>query len=576
MPPLPDPYLGGRTFMREVLDALSPRGAAWRPAPRGDMDRLLDGVGDNYQMVMDGLSDLAHLRDPMSTPLLEDLEREYGLSPNSQLTEAQRRALLRLVKYSRNKRATDESLQEALDRAGFGAGGLGLHVYPNDPAVDPGVFSTERSFLTYCGGPNAYCGYFSAGLPPGEWKAVAWNGLILCAVGTNVCASSADGESWTSEPGLPKGDWTAVAWNGAVFCAVAADGKAATSPDGSAWTLQALPGEWTAVTWAPALGLFVAVARGGANLCASSPTGAVWTARPGLPVGRWNAVAWSPNLSLLVAVADNTDGAGAALASSPDGSAWTARGDPIGHHDRTCITWSPERGIFLVGSNNASRTISSVDGTTWILHYGFDKTRGLIWDSVTSQFIAVRQSSFGCYVSPDGANWAYRPIPTGQWQAVLRGPSLVALGYGPSYCATSVDGAASWASQGGVSAACGLTGSGGLWIVNGDAYTTRPLYWGCGYQTMLCGYTENGVDITATCGVHNTFETALAVTDSPVDPTTWPCVFFLAAEAVRDEGGRIISLAKASIPSPMWGNLIEIVLRWKPLHAWALLVAEKH
>lgn len=157
-----DPYLGTRTLMRAFLDAVSPDGAAWHPVPGGDLDHLLDGVGDGLQAVTDFLSGLANIRNPRATPYLDELEREYGISPNPQLTDAQRRAILLDRKYRRNKASTRDSLQAALDAAGFGAGGYGLQVIANDPPVDPGPF-TNFAYQCVCGGANAYCGFIPAG-----------------------------------------------------------------------------------------------------------------------------------------------------------------------------------------------------------------------------------------------------------------------------------------------------------------------------------------------------------------------------------------------------------------------------
>jgi len=151
-----------RTLMRAFLDAALPPGAAWQPKPGGDLDRLLDGLGDNALVVRDFLANLARVRDPWTTPYLDELEREYGVSPNVQLTAAQRRATLALVKYARRRRGTRDDLQQALDRAGLGAGGYGLHVYINDPPVDPGPYM-NYAFITMAGEADALCGYYTSG-----------------------------------------------------------------------------------------------------------------------------------------------------------------------------------------------------------------------------------------------------------------------------------------------------------------------------------------------------------------------------------------------------------------------------
>jgi hypothetical protein len=149
--------------MRAILDATLPPGSAWHPQPGGDLDHLLDGIGDDLQTVYDFLSNLDDIRNPRTTPYLDDLERDYGITPNAGLTDAQRRMTLLLVKYQRNHRGTINDLQTALDRAGLGAGGYGLVVYANDPPVDPGPF-IAGTYEMYLGGPNQYLGYNTGGI----------------------------------------------------------------------------------------------------------------------------------------------------------------------------------------------------------------------------------------------------------------------------------------------------------------------------------------------------------------------------------------------------------------------------
>jgi len=159
-----DPYVGTRTLMRAFLDAVLPPGAIWRPAPGGDFDHFLDGLGDNLQATHDAIVQLAYIRDPWRTPFLDELEREYGVTPNAQLSESTRRAYLASVKYGRNRKSTLDTLQRALDDAGLGVGGYGLMVFANDPPVDPAPFM-GFTYQMYLGGGNTqYLGYNTGGI----------------------------------------------------------------------------------------------------------------------------------------------------------------------------------------------------------------------------------------------------------------------------------------------------------------------------------------------------------------------------------------------------------------------------
>ena len=161
-----------RLFMRRVIDALMPKGAIWRPVKGGDFDRLLDGVAKNKQVVLGDLENLAHVRNPLRCPIgiLQDLEREYGVTTNVALTEKERRMSLAVIRYKRIVLATTDKLQFALNKAGFGLGGYGLTVTRNSsPVQDPerigvGYILTAHGFPSvYCAGNTdvAYCGYFA-------------------------------------------------------------------------------------------------------------------------------------------------------------------------------------------------------------------------------------------------------------------------------------------------------------------------------------------------------------------------------------------------------------------------------
>jgi hypothetical protein len=134
--------LMGKPYARRILDGNLPRGAIYNPVPGGSMDNLLDGLADNYDADIDKLEALKSVRDPwkVDEELLPDLEREYGISPNSALTISDRRANLAIARYKRKGLSTLTKLQSALDRAGFGYGGYGLIVTQNEsPAIDPAI-----------------------------------------------------------------------------------------------------------------------------------------------------------------------------------------------------------------------------------------------------------------------------------------------------------------------------------------------------------------------------------------------------------------------------------------------------
>lgn len=137
---------------RGTFDSLLPPGAAWSVEQDGDLDKFLDGISDNSEEIREFLSSLAFIRDCQNTPILSDLEKEYGLQPNSNLSLQERIDRLCAAKTSRSGFGADY-MQDKLQQAGFD-----VQVHINNPPVDPDLFLFE-AFKIYCNdGINAFCG----------------------------------------------------------------------------------------------------------------------------------------------------------------------------------------------------------------------------------------------------------------------------------------------------------------------------------------------------------------------------------------------------------------------------------
>lgn len=137
---------------KDILASLLPDGAIWRVAEGLGFDKLLDGMGANEERAREFLAELAYIRDPYRTPLLSDLEKEYGIKTNENISEADRRSQLAGVIYARRANGSRDFLQGQLQQAGFD-----LYVYENAPAVDPAALIYGQS-QAYCGDPLAQCG----------------------------------------------------------------------------------------------------------------------------------------------------------------------------------------------------------------------------------------------------------------------------------------------------------------------------------------------------------------------------------------------------------------------------------
>lgn len=121
--------------LKDVLISMLPQGSLWDLDEDGDLYKTLEGMGDNHTPVYDYTKQLAFIREPSNTPILSDLEKEYGLLLNTALTEQERRDYLHGVVYAPRSTGTWEYLQTQLQAAGFN-----VQVHVNSPAVDPTLF----------------------------------------------------------------------------------------------------------------------------------------------------------------------------------------------------------------------------------------------------------------------------------------------------------------------------------------------------------------------------------------------------------------------------------------------------
>lgn len=139
-------------FMRSVIDAIIPEGSAWTVAPEEDWDKLYDGIAKNWATIDEFLAALKSVRDAAFTTFLPDLEREFGVFTNPNLTEQQRRDQLTPVVFNRSSNGGLDNMQIALNNAGFS-----VQVHENSPAVDPSIF-LDQSFQMVADGAAAFAG----------------------------------------------------------------------------------------------------------------------------------------------------------------------------------------------------------------------------------------------------------------------------------------------------------------------------------------------------------------------------------------------------------------------------------
>lgn len=161
-------------LIKAAILSLLPEGAIWTPAINEDLDKLIAAMSENWLEAYSAAFGLGDVRSPLKTQLLQELEREFGILENADLTEATRRKQLAAVKFENtNQHNADGDVQALLNAASFE-----VQVHHNDPAVDPALFPGDillnggkyivnANYLMQCGGgfafcahQNAVCGYF--------------------------------------------------------------------------------------------------------------------------------------------------------------------------------------------------------------------------------------------------------------------------------------------------------------------------------------------------------------------------------------------------------------------------------
>jgi hypothetical protein len=140
------------SLMRSVINTIIPPGSAWRVSVGEDWDKLYDGIATNWETIRTFLSELDCIRNPSCTPVLDDLEQEFGVIKNVSLTEQQRRDQLMPIVFNRSFNGGLDNLEDALQAAGFT-----VQVHSNSPAVDPAIF-LDQNFQMVAAGGNAYAG----------------------------------------------------------------------------------------------------------------------------------------------------------------------------------------------------------------------------------------------------------------------------------------------------------------------------------------------------------------------------------------------------------------------------------
>lgn len=126
-----------------------------------------------------------------------------------------------------------------------------------------------------------------------------------------------------------------------------------------------------------------------------------------------------------------------------------------------------------------------------------------------------------------------------------------------------------------------VAGGGNAYAGDADAYAARY-----DYDVIVNGRIEAAAEIyemvaggeNAYAGDADAYAGVIGITNieynyvPPIDSRNWPFMFFVGGSAVVDGSGRILSISPVDVPANRKEEIESLVLRLKPIHAWAILV----
>jgi hypothetical protein len=117
---------------RRILDSALPDGSIWVVKPNDALDQFYHGTAANFEELREMAAAVQWLRTALQTDELADLEIEFGVIPDENLSSAERRAYLRALMGERCVLPSLANLEAKLRAAGFN-----VRCYANDPPMEP-------------------------------------------------------------------------------------------------------------------------------------------------------------------------------------------------------------------------------------------------------------------------------------------------------------------------------------------------------------------------------------------------------------------------------------------------------
>lgn len=185
--------------------AMQPEGPLGSIKAGSDEDLMYDGLAEDTMTVYDWLISTGDIRNPYKTPILEDLEWEYGIRANKTLFVEERRRNLAALVYAKKSNGDLDGMQDALVKRGFTT----AQVFDNNPVTDTETVSmTNGEYVVNGVIYKQYVGYQYRAMPSDNVQ------QICCSVDTHRSAGALK-DVKTEYTYLPQGNFAKIFFVGA-------------------------------------------------------------------------------------------------------------------------------------------------------------------------------------------------------------------------------------------------------------------------------------------------------------------------------------------------------------------------
>jgi hypothetical protein len=191
--------------------------------------------------------------------------------------------------------------------------------------------------------------------------------VAISSNGSHRAMSSSDGITWANAATVTTNVWSQFEIAVGVMVVTDASGAVMTSIDSTTWTVASGSaagslstfGTPESVLWVSALSLFVAVSSDGTDRAASSTDGSSWTMRTAAEANTWRDLAW--NGTTLVAVASSGTHR---VMTSTNGTSWSTATAAAANSWRA-IAYGNSVFVAVADSGSGNRAMYSAAGSSW-------------------------------------------------------------------------------------------------------------------------------------------------------------------------------------------------------------------